>query len=41
VSGNHEYIRDSEIFFDAFGASVYDIANEKVDIDGLDLVGVT
>jgi predicted MPP superfamily phosphohydrolase len=41
VSGNHEYIRDREIFFAAIqAAGIKILRNEKVDADGIDLVGV-
>jgi len=41
VSGNHEYIRDREMFFDAIrNAGIKILRNEKVDIGGIDLVGV-
>jgi len=41
VSGNHEYIRNQNVFFDAIqnvGMSI--LRNEKVDVDGIDFVGV-
>ena len=41
VSGNHEYIRGSEAFFSAIrSAGMTILKNEKVTIDGVDLVGV-
>jgi hypothetical protein len=41
VSGNHEYIRDQDVFFDAIqNAGIRILRNEKVDVDGIDLVGV-
>jgi uncharacterized protein len=41
ISGNHEYIRDREMFFDAIrNAGITIVRNGKVDVDGIDLVGV-
>ncbi len=41
ISGNHEYIRDREIFFEAIrSAGMRILRNEKIDIGGIDLVGV-
>jgi hypothetical protein len=41
ASGNHEYIRDHDIFFDAIrSAGITILRDEKVDVCGMDLVGV-
>ncbi len=41
VSGNHEYIRDSELFFSAIrSVGIVILHNEKVNLDGMDLIGV-
>jgi predicted MPP superfamily phosphohydrolase len=41
VSGNHEYIRDREIFLGAVrNAGITILHNEKVDLAGIDLIGV-
>jgi len=41
VSGNHEYIRDREMFFDAVqNAGIAIVRNGKVDVDGIDFLGV-
>jgi predicted MPP superfamily phosphohydrolase len=41
VSGNHEYIRDTDVFLGAIrNVGIRILRNEKVTIDGMDLVGV-
>ena len=41
ASGNHEYIRDPEVFFDAIkSANIRILHDEKVEVQGIDLVGV-
>ena len=40
ASGNHEYIRDAEIFFDAIrNAGIRILHDEKVDVQGIDFLG--
>ena len=41
ASGNHEYIRDHEMFFDAIrSAGITILRDEKVDVGGVSLIGV-
>jgi predicted MPP superfamily phosphohydrolase len=41
ISGNHEYIRDTEVFFNAIrNAGMRILKNEKIDLRGIQLVGV-
>jgi uncharacterized protein len=41
ATGNHEYIRESEIFLDAIRRSnIKMLASEKVDLRGIDLIGM-
>jgi predicted MPP superfamily phosphohydrolase len=41
ISGNHEYIRDSELFFEAIrNVGMRILKNEKIDLRGIQLVGV-